>query len=362
MQYRFPVALFFFLLIFATLHSGTFAQQLPPAAPATARDSATPPASESHVAPDEAVITIHGLCGYASLPGSSPDAAGAQPAAGASDASAPLVTPNPKCETTVTRQQFENLMKGINPNSDPRMGRGFAKNYPETLIFARKAIETGLDKDPEFQSLLEFRYQQALYSIFKTYVKQKASKMSDADVEKFYNANRQRYEQFGLLRIHVPNVREHHPAPGSTVQPKADIAADEAAMKALAIRIRAEAVAGGDFEKLQAKAYKLAGVTDGAPDTDLGDKWTRDTFPAEYQAQVFSLKPGEVTQPIHNGSGWHIIKLVSRKTIPLSEARNFTLQLVVGDEANSTRRATKTDLNDQYFAPASSPDAAGPLK
>ena len=34
--------------------------------------------------------------------------------------------------------------------------------------------------------------------------------MSDAELEKFYNDNRSRYEQFGLLRIHVPNTKEHN--------------------------------------------------------------------------------------------------------------------------------------------------------
>ena len=353
MQCRFLGMILFFLMIFVLLQPGAAAQQVQPSAPAN------PPLPESQVAPDAAVITIHGLCGYPSLPGSSPDTAGAQPAAGVADASAPLVTPNPSCETVVTRQQFENLVMGINPNGDPRMGRGFASNYPETLIFARKAIETGLDKNPAFQALLQFKYQQALFSVFKAYVKQKANKMSDADIEKFYNANRERYEVFGLARIHVPNVREHHPAPGSTVQPKVDVAADEAAMKALAIRIRAEAAAGGDFEKLQAKAYKLAGLTEEPPDTGLGDKWSRDTLPAEDQ-EILALKPGQVSKPIHNQNGWNIIKLVSRKTIPSSD-RNFTLQLVVGDEANSTRKATKADLNDQYFAPAGS-QAAAPQK
>jgi parvulin-like peptidyl-prolyl isomerase len=242
------------------------------------------------------------------------------------------------------------------------LGASFARDYPETLVFARKAVETGLDKDPAFQALLEYKYQQALYSIFKTYVKQKANAKSDAELEKFYYANLDRFEQFGILRIHVPNVKQHHPVAGSHVQPKVDVAADEAAMKALAIRIRAEAVAGGNFELLQAKAYRLAGETEDPPDTDMGDQWTRDTFPAENLAVVLALKPGQVSEPIHNASGWHIIKLVSRKTIPLSEARDSILQMIVGDEANSTRKAIKTELNDQYFVSAGAPEAKAPLK
>lgn len=361
MRCRFPVTILFFSLTFVLVHPAIFAQQLQSNTPATASAKAAPTVAESQVAADAPVITIHGLCGYVHLPGGA-DTPGSQPSAGASDA-APQTTPNASCETVVTREQFENLIHAISPKGDPQMARSFARDYPETLMFARKALDAGLDKDPAIHALLEFRYQQALYSIFKSRVKQQANEMSDAELEKFYNANRARYEEFGLLRIHVPNVKQHHPVPGSSVQPKVDIAADEAAMKALAITIRAEAVAGGDFEKLQAKAYKLAGSPpDDAPDTDLGDKWTTDTFPREYQSAVFSLKPGQVSEPIHNTSGWHIIKVVSRRTIPWSEARDATLQMIVGDEANSTRRNVKTELNDQYFVSAVPHEAVAPLK
>lgn len=362
MQCRFPVVILFFLLIFVLVHPAIAAQQLQSNPPSNATSSAAQAVTESPVAPDAAVITIHGLCGYVHLPGSAPDAAGSQATGGPSDASSASTTPNASCETVVTREQFENLIHAISPKGDPQMARAFARDYPETLMFARRAIETGLDKDPAIHALLQYRYQQALYSIFKSYVKQKANQMSDADLEKFYNANRARYEEFGLVRIHVPNARQHHPVPGAAVQPKVDIAADEEAMKALAVKIRAEAVAGGDFERLQARAYKLAGMADDPPDPDLGDKWTRDTFPQEYQSAVFGLRPGQVSEPIHNSSGWHIIKVVSRRTIPWSEARETTLQMIVGDEANSTRRAIKTDLNDQYFVSAVPHEAVAPLK
>ena len=360
MRCRFPLMVLFLLLTFVLVHPCTVAQQPQPSPPAASGDTPTLPAST--VPLDAAVITVHGLCGNVFLPGGGPDPSGSQAVSGASNAGTLPSTPSSNCETMITRQQFESLVRGISPRSDPRLGRSFARDYPETLVFARKAIETGLDKDPFFQALLQYKYQQALYSIFKAHVKQMANEMSDAELEKFYNANRERYEQFGLARIHVPNVKEHNPAPGSQVQPKVDIAADEAAMKALAVRIRAEAVAGGDFEKLQERAYKLAGLSDDPPDTDLGDQWTRDTFPAEYASAVLGLKLGQVSEPIHNASGWHIIKMVSRKTIPWSEARDSTLQLIVADQANSIRKAIKTELNEQYFVSAVPHEAVAPLK
>ena len=360
MKCRFSPVVLFVSLILILMHLGAVAQ-IQQNAPATA-GSTTPPASQPEVPLDAAVITIHGLCGNVFFPGSKQDASGSQSGAGAPDASAPLMTPNPNCETVITRQEFESLMKGINPRIDPKLARSFAAQYPETLMFARKAVETGLDKDPAYQTVLQFKYQQALYSVFKSHVKENANALSDAELEKFYNEHRSRYEQFALLRIHVPDTKEHTPVPGSSDPPKIDTAADEAVMKRLAIKIRAQAVAGGNFEKLQANAYKVAGVTEEPPDTDLGDKWTRDTFPAEYQAAVFSMKPGQVSEPIHNASGWHIIKLVSRHTVPWSEARDMTLQLIVADQANAIRKAVEGELNNQYLVSAGAHDVTAPLK
>jgi hypothetical protein len=357
MRYRFSAMMLFFLMTFMLPRA--VAQQPQPGAPAGS--TTLPSLPESKVAPDAAVITIHGLCGNVFLPGSAvANSSSAAPSA-AADAAAGSESPNPNCETIITRQQFETLIRGISP-VDPQFARGFARDYPETLMFARKAIEVGLDKDPGVQALLQYRYQQALYSIFKATLTRKAKNLSDAELEKFYNDNRARYEVFGLLRIHVPNQKTHTPAPGSSTPPKIDVAADEAAMKSVAEKIRAEAVAGGDFETLQAKAYRLAGETEEPPDPDLGDKWTRDNFPADSQSAVFGLKPGQVSQPIHNANGWHIIKVVSRKTVPLSEAADMTRGMVVGDQANSLRKALKTELNDQYFVSPVANEAKAPLE
>jgi hypothetical protein len=142
----FPVAIFFCLLTFALLQPRTFAQ-LQPTTPAS-DSTGTTDTAKAKVAPDAAVITIHGLCGNVFLPGTGPDTTGQQSTGGASDAAA-LTTPNPSCQTIITREEFENLLKGMSPRVDPRTARSFAKSYPESLIFARKAVETGLDTEPQ---------------------------------------------------------------------------------------------------------------------------------------------------------------------------------------------------------------------
>jgi len=347
-MYGFPQILTLFSALFLVSALGV-AQQAAPPAPAANTIAATS-SIDSNVAPDAAVITIHGLCPATPSTIQSSGSTSAQ--------AAPTTVEDPSCQTIMTRKQFEALMKGVGAKVAPQAARGFAEGYPEAAMFAQKALDLGLDKKPEYEALLAYRRNQNLYQIFKAHVLQQANEMSDADVEKFYNANKSRYEEFGLLRIYVPDVKWHKATAGSSTPRKEDKAADAAAMKAVAERIRVEAVAGGNFERLQAQVYKAAGITDEPPNTDLGNKWTRDNFPKQYESAVLELKVGQISELIHNASGWHIIKVVSRKTPPLSEARQVTLQMIVGDQANALRRSIKTELNDHYFSSVRAPEAA----
>jgi hypothetical protein len=306
------------------------------------RASAVPATSQPAVAPDAAVITVHGLCEkqppllnlgqtLPPFPDKSPDG---------SDGGAP----SSGCNTVVTRIQFENLINALNPKTRPDKRRRFADDYSETVLYAQQGRQLGLDKTPEFQELVRFRNMEALSQMYKRYMQQRASEISDADLEKFYKENLARFEQFGLKRVFVPKEKIHDAA-----HPAISAAADQAEMKKVAERIRGEAAAGADFDLLQEKAYKAAGDTESVLETDLGDKWTRDNLPPGYLKAVSAMQPGQVAEPVLFGDGWYIFKLVSRQTIPLSEARAQMQSLTINDLAKSLKKSIKPDLNGSYF-------------
>jgi parvulin-like peptidyl-prolyl isomerase len=259
------------------------------------------------------------------------------------------------CQTVVTRSQFENLVNAINPNTRAEKRRRFAEDYPETVLYAQQARQLGLDKTPEFQELARFRSLEALSQIYKHYMQEKAAEISDADVEKFYKEHSERFEQFALKRVFVPKEKLHDSA-----HPATNPAADEAEMKKVAERIRKEVAAGGDFDVLQDKAYKASGDKESALATDLGDKWTRDNLPPGYLKVVSTLQPGQVADPVLFGDGWYIFKLISKRMIPLSEAKTQMEGLIINDLAKSLKKSIKPDVNRAYFETGATNNGGAP--
>jgi parvulin-like peptidyl-prolyl isomerase len=306
------------------------------------RQSSIPATVEPLMAPDAAVITIHGLCQNRppllrlgeTLP-AFPDKATPETDGGSA---------SNECDTIVTRSQFENLINAINPSARPEKRRRFAEDYSETALYAEQARQLGLDKSPEFEELARFRSLEALTQIYKHYMQEKAAEISDADLEKFYKEHPERFEQFSLKRVFVPKEKAHDAAHAA-----ANPVAEEAEMKKVADKIRDQLAAGGDFDALQDKAYKASGDNDSALETDLGDKWTRDNLPAGYLKVVAALHPGQVAEPVLFGDGWYIFKLVSKRMIPLSEARAQMQALTVNDLVKSLKKSIKPEVNGAYF-------------
>src|SRR5277367_3772843 len=297
MQYRCLALILFSTLCFGQMSDAD--KQKPSGSSDSQAASAPLPASK--LGPDSAVITIVGLCDHAppdtkttaqSNPGQASPQTTQKPSADA-PGSAPVTGAD--CKTIVTRAQFEAVVDAINPNARIEKRRRFAKDYAQVLLFDHKARQLGLDKDPDFQEFLQFKYSQALEVILTNYLQGQANEISDAEVEKYYKEHPQRFEEISLLRIFVP-VRESAAARADPDNvPEVIDPADRAAMLQTAEKIQREAAAGGDFEKLEAEAYKAAGVTvEEPPDVDLGDKWTIDNLPPEHKDRVGNMKPGEV--------------------------------------------------------------------
>ena len=300
-----------------------------------------PAAPEPLLTPNTPVITMHGLCqnqpplvhlGETTTPYS--DKTAADPGGASSS----------ECKTVMTRSEFENLVNAINPNVRAERRLHFAEDYPETVLYAEQARQLGLDKTPEFQELAKFRTLEALSQIYKHYMQAKAAEVSDAEVEKFYKENQDRFELFALKRVFVPKGKVHKDAHAAV-----DSAADEAEMKNVAEKIRAELVAGGDFDVLQDKAYKAAGDNDSVLETDLGNKWNRDNLPPGYLKVVSKLQPGQVADPVLFGDGWYIFKLISKQITPLSEARAPMQVFTINDLVKSLKKNINSDVNRAYF-------------
>jgi hypothetical protein len=353
----------FVIVMFLLLLTGPFAAaQGAPSSSGSTIDGATSGATltETGVAPDDVVISIRGFCDQGLLVEgtTAPKSQSAPLKSARADPQTPGESAVPShpadakggdCKTEVTRAQFERLTDALGIGEDRSNKIRTAVRYPEVLIYAQKAQELELEKDPRFQEKVKYTYLQLLWQSFTEDLARKASDISDAEVERQYRQHPEVFEQVDLLRIYVPSERKHPDAPASPAKVEELRVADEAAMKIEAEQIRRKAVAGGDFETLENEAYKFAGYgLDDSPDVKLG-MTNRAEMPREYAETVFDLKLGRVSELIAAPQGWHIVKVRSRQTIPLNEAKHLLQRLRLQEAKDSLKAAITADFNNAYF-------------
>jgi PPIC-type PPIASE domain len=351
------------VLLFAGMAAGQAAPApaaVPPAEnPAAPTENAKP--AEANVAAEAAVITIPGVCEAPST-----HAAGTKGTAQKSKAD---------CKTVITRSQFESLANALQPNMNPQTKRRLAEVYPRMLVMAREARKRGLENQPKFKEMMKFARLQILSQELSRSVKEDADKVPAAQIEEYYKANPEAFEQATLLRLFVPKEKQAGPEK-SDISAKAEEAedtakaaekskADEQAMQLLAQDIQKRASAGEDFDKLQKEAYEKSGITGAAPTTNIG-KLGRNELPVS-QRSVVDLKAGEVSPLITESNGYYVYKVQAKETKSLEQARDeirSTLaQQRMQDAMAKFQQEAQAQLNETYFGPASgkpAPPRRGP--
>ncbi|HZQ24092.1 MAG TPA: peptidylprolyl isomerase [Terriglobales bacterium] len=295
----------------------------------------------STVPPDAPVITIKGIC---------------------DDTSSSSTVDSSKCETVLTRSQFEKLADAIQPNMPPQVRRQLANAYPRLLVMAHEAKKRGLDKDPRYAQIVQFAQLQILSQELNRSLQQQAGQVPEKDVEDYYKNNGSAYEQATVQRIFVPRTKQVEPAKDAKPDDaKAQQTAGEEAMTKEAEAIHTKAAAGGDFEKLQKEAFDAAGMKSPPPTTKM-ENIRRTNLPPS-QASVFDLKAGEVSAVINDPSGHFIYKMVSKQELPLDKVKDEihgTLQNQRMKDMMASIQASGTpELNDAYFGPAMPPGPPG---
>lgn len=314
------------------------AQSQAPQKPMTPPGTAAPKEdSEAAKVPSDApVITIPGLCAK-------------EPADKAAAAN---------CKTIITRGQFEKMIDAVQPGMPARMRRQFAMRYANALVMSVKGEQMGLDKGPDYEEHMKLARLQVLAQELNKTLQQKAGEVSDKDIEDYYHTNISKFEQAELERIYIPKSQQ---LPESQEDKKTTEAeeqkqneAGEKAMKAEAEKLHTQAVAGGDFAKLQDQAFQTAGIKSGSPTTSMG-KMRRSMLPPD-QVSVMDMKIGGISPLITDQNGYFIYKLKSKDTIPLDQAKEEIRGTLRAERFQSSMKAIEESatptLNDEYFGQA----------
>ena len=324
-----------------------------PASPSNPAQAGAAPAPNpeqpdvSKIAPDQAVITIVGVC--------------ENPPADKSAAS--------DCKTVVTRENLEKMINAVGPNMPARARRQFATRYADALVKAQKAHQMGLDQGPDFDEHLMIARLSIMSQMLGQALQKKAADISDQDIQDYYNKNIADFEEVNLQRIYIPRQQQ----PSATKKPATaagktaakseskDSSAGEATMKAEAEKLLVRAKAGENFDKLQAEAFVVAGIKMKSPTSKLGDVRRSGLSPT--QVSCMDLKKGAVSSLLSDQSGYYICKAGEKETLSLDKVKDeirgeLTSQRMQDSMKAVTESATIT-FEDAYFGPAPPPGPRG---
>ena len=325
-------------------------QSAAPAAPAASTPAETPAAPEPpKVNPDDAVLTIKGLCADTTQKGDA-------------------------CKTLITKAQFEKIVENIQPGMAPAMRRQFATRYSQVLTMSTEAEKRGLEKTPHFDEALRLARMQILAQEFTKALQTDSANISDQEIQDYYSQNAANYEEATFVKIFVPHTKRVPPPATPAKSAAKGAAADaeskpktkqlspeeqekegEEAMKKEAVAIRARLEKGEDPDKLEKAAFTAAGLPGNPPPTKM-EHVRKTSLPASQQS-VMGLKVDEISEVINDPSGNYIYKLISKTTLPVDSVKTeIKNQLSSQNYREAVQRfQNNTDFNDAYFGPARGP-------
>lgn len=170
-------------------------------------------------------------------------------------------------------------------NGDAATKTRVVENIVVEELFVMEAEKSGVAKDAEFKQTLERVRRQLLAQ--KYLQKSVQPKLSDANVKSFFDKNKTRYSQDEVHAFHV-------------------LLKSEAEAK----EVYTKAKGGEDFEVLAKKYSK-----DPSAAQNMGDLgfFTRSRMVPQFAEKAFSMKAGEISEPVQTPFGFHVIKVVEKK-------------------------------------------------
>ena len=324
----------------------------------------------------------------------------AAPAASTLPPETPVVTvkgvcdaPAADCSTVITRADFEAILQTFQMQMKPSQQRQIGNSYGQLLTMSAEAKKRGLDKSPRLQVRTRIAIMQALAGELHDNMQEEAGKVSDEDVQKYYDDHKSDYEQADVERLIIPRTplpvekddkdaddgakpAAKKPmttaakaaaakagvkaAPAKTAAKAKPAVTDEAGMAALAAKLRARAAAGEDFGKLQAEAFSAANIK-GAPGETKIAKATRAALPPK----VFDMKSGEVSELVPDARAFFVYKMGAKTTTSFDDAKTDVKTTVKNQRLHAAQKAltevSTTTLNDAYFGPPEpTPGPGGP--
>jgi parvulin-like peptidyl-prolyl cis-trans isomerase-like protein len=316
--------------------AATQSQPSQPGAPSLKRPEEKPP----EIPPGQAVITVKGLC---------PAETGA-----AVKAAVPTTR---ECVVTVSKEQFENLLRALNPNNQPvtpAARRQLAQAYVELLIFSEAAKAAGVENTPAFAEVMRVLRLKTMSDLYRNELAEQFRNPRPEEMEAYYQENQSKYETAKVSRVYLPKT---NPDPQATAEQKQ---AYQTKVQHVVEDIQARAGKGEAIDKLQKDGYTALGITGAPPNTELSPA-RHGVFPAKLDQEIFSHKAGDVFRS-DDAAGLVVYRIESRQTAPLESVKDEISREIfrrkMEEKNKELTSPVHTDYDENYFGPPAAPNPA----
>ncbi len=218
-------------------------------------------------------------------------------------------------DVSLTAAQFDQIVEALPEQyRAPARGAGrkqFADNIVRILVLSQEGKRRKLNENPAFQTQTMFLVANTLAGLTFQQIS-KDLPLDDTAVRKSYEDHKPEYEQVHALHILVR--MQGSPTPVKPGQKELT----EAEALAKANDLRKKLVGGADFAALAtAESDDAASAAKGG---DLGTFKKGQMVPSFDQA-AFTLKPGELSEPVKSQFGYHLIRVESHDFKSFEEVR-----------------------------------------
>lgn len=257
-------------------------------------------------------------------------------------------------DVSIRQSEFESALKTLPAEYQQyAMGPGkkqFAEDFLRMKLLAAEGLKNGLDKDPEVVKQLSLMRENLVANAQMQRI-EKGITITDEDLKKAYEANKNEYEQ--VKARHILVAFKGSPA---AQEGKPELTEEQA--KAKAEELRKQIVGGANFDEVAKKESDDVGS--GSRGGDLG-AFGRGQMVPEFEKAAFEGKAGEVSQVIRTQFGYHIIKVDEHVTTPFDQVKanleRAQRQEKLQAKLDEMKNAAKVTFNDAYFGPATPPAA-----
>jgi len=264
----------------------------------------------------------------------------------------PMAPPSPDKEVaklngkSLTVADVDKLLSDIPAQYQMYITREPEKFLPQLMVYEqleKEAVDAGLDQQSPLRQELAYSRLMALARADIERFRNTA-KISAEDEQAYFDQHKA--DMFRSVKAKVILIGfAPAPAPAGGPKPPAPngVTRTEVEAKAKIDDLRKQILAGADFGKLAKD--NSDDKTSAAKDGDYGDFVRSSPYPEPIKKAVFDLKPGEVSEPIRQPTGFYLIKAAESSFQPIDQVRSQIRSTLLDEQLHKHIDAITAQFN-----------------